>query len=220
MKTNHISLKICAIILIALTVSCSDNISQIKEGTFSAYQNTTVGRAFDSWSICDETQWSEFETDNGSQIVEYSCTILDSKKVPGIELIQQLMSVQGSEENVDKVFKSICNGAGFAELLLSQEVSECKLSYDRYLRSFATPSRITVQFRVNLDETFDISWAGHEMGEYSSNTDIDINTLVEIIMNEVTFGNTDYDMLNTNTASYASESDFVSRNAAEDFFGI
>ncbi|RUO30388.1 hypothetical protein [Aliidiomarina soli] len=59
-------------IILALT-GCVSDTDFVKNGTMDFNGTITVGEALDSWKSCERREWEEFETDNGVQVVQFSC---------------------------------------------------------------------------------------------------------------------------------------------------
>jgi len=51
----------------------SSNIDKVKNGIMDFDKSITVSQAFDNWKSCSNSKWSEFTTDNGKNIVEFTC---------------------------------------------------------------------------------------------------------------------------------------------------
>lgn len=61
-----------------LFIGCSDksrdnNIEVVKNGVMEFNKSTTVGKAFDNYQHCTETEWREVNTPNGQNLVEFTC---------------------------------------------------------------------------------------------------------------------------------------------------
>ncbi len=67
------TLSICGII--ALLSGCSDNINGVKNGTMEFNKTLTIGQAFDNWNECNPGYWEEFKTDNGVEVVQFTCHV-------------------------------------------------------------------------------------------------------------------------------------------------
>lgn len=65
--------------VIFLVTACSDNIDRVKGGTLDNYPSLTVGQALDNYKGCvpKSQKWKKFTTDNGMEIVEFSCHATD-----------------------------------------------------------------------------------------------------------------------------------------------
>jgi len=66
-------------VLLSLTLfssnSYADNIDLVKDSIMRFDKSITVGQAFDNWEKCKDKKWTEFETNNKKQIVEFTCKI-------------------------------------------------------------------------------------------------------------------------------------------------
>ena len=66
-------------VLLSLTLftsySYADNINIVKDSIMRFDKSITVGQAFDNWENCKDKKWTEFETNNKKQIVEFTCKI-------------------------------------------------------------------------------------------------------------------------------------------------
>lgn len=65
--------KLIMVVLIGMMlIGCSkSNINIIKNGYLEVDSSTTIGKAFDNYNHFTQTKWSEFETPNGKQIVQF-----------------------------------------------------------------------------------------------------------------------------------------------------
>lgn len=71
MKQKFITLKIVlSVIWGTFACSCSSDIDMVKNGTLNGYEQTTIGKAFDS-SLGD-SKWESFETAKGVKVVQAS----------------------------------------------------------------------------------------------------------------------------------------------------
>lgn len=61
-----------AMLMLGLS-GCSDNTSLVKNGIMNFNKTITVGQAFDNWNDCENSEWSSFETDNKTPVVQFSC---------------------------------------------------------------------------------------------------------------------------------------------------
>jgi len=61
---------ILILLLVLLAGRGSDSIGIVKNGTLYGYEQTTVGKAFDTFFA--KPKWSSFETANGTKIVEFT----------------------------------------------------------------------------------------------------------------------------------------------------
>ena len=221
-------LAVAFLIAMVLTSCGESNVELVKSGAFTDHQNTTVGRAFDAWVPCDSTLWESFETDNGTNIVEYHCFIRESKKIVGQELFSKALRGFSSVEEADKeITRSVCTTKAMSILFDTQAILQgalnekqtCNFTLARYIRALATTQSVKVQFTVNLDSTFNVSYVGHKVGEYDYNEGMDIGSVVSVIM-----GNEDvseiYDAVATAFAMNASESDLVSEQEAVSFLNL
>jgi len=49
---------------------CSDNTDLVKDGIMNFNKTITVGNTFDNWKDCENSEWSSFETDNKTPVVQ------------------------------------------------------------------------------------------------------------------------------------------------------
>lgn len=56
--------------LLTMLSSCDSNTSLVKNGVLEMNGSLTVGEAFDNYKYFKEVEWSEFESDNGRDVVE------------------------------------------------------------------------------------------------------------------------------------------------------
>ena len=139
--------------LFILTACGGGNVNMVKTGVFNDYQGTTVGSAFDNWSICENTSWVEFETENGRNIVEYKCTatrqgydnLLDTLNSFDVDVAENLVA-------------GICAAIDLAQLLSGGP--SCKFTMERVKNVLKDGITYTVQFQVNLDDSFEIFYLG------------------------------------------------------------
>tara|TARA_B100000427_G_scaffold329318_1_gene345066 strand:+ start:3491 stop:4180 length:690 start_codon:yes stop_codon:yes gene_type:complete len=227
---NQLVKKLSIISLTIFIVSCGGgNVDLVKTGIFDDYKNTTVGKAFDAWGVCDQgTTWGDFETDNGTMIVEYKCNYLNSKKVAA-GLPKGILSGQGSVEKANEFFKNFCAGQQFGQMMTNplqtlsgqNEIPECNLTFDRYIRSLATPSSIDVQFTINLDDTFQVTYVGASMGSYSTSSVFpDMDAFLDMVMNNNVFDQNAVDVIVSNAAMYARDGDMVSTKKGMEFSNL
>ena len=188
----------------------SDYTSLVKDGVFNDHKQTTVGRAFDAWQQCDMgVTWETFETDSGVNLVEYNCTILETKKEFAKQTFTSWMESGNSSEQIDKNLKPQC---AFQE--------NCNLTGDRYLRSLATPLNIVFQFTVNLDSSFDTTYVGVSMGSF----DLDLSSLgtpgdfVDLVMSNLVLSDNTFDQIHTSIAMFVPDENLVNESKAERFF--
>ena len=121
---------ILSFIILAITSCSGSNVDLVKTGQFYEYNSTTVGQAFDNWTMCDTVTWEELETENGRKIVQFDCFAKNSLQS---YLTSSDMFMDGKvlyEETAD-AGKIIRKGINFQ-----------------------------TQFQVNLDDTFEISYMG------------------------------------------------------------
>ncbi len=53
---------------------CFDSgVNLVKDSVMEFDKTLTIGEALDNWEACEKTDWKQFETGNGKQIVEYTC---------------------------------------------------------------------------------------------------------------------------------------------------
>jgi len=186
----------------------SDYTSMVKDGVFNDHKQTTVGRAFDAWGQCDKgVTWEEFETDSGVNIVEYNCTILETKKAFGKNTMDMMDKL--NEDDLNETLGIQC---------LYQE--NCNLTLTRYRRTLATPFNIVFQFTINLDNSFDTSHVGAIMGSQ----EVDLSALgtpadfVNLVMVNRFLSDTAIDQISTAIAKFVPDDDLVSDSKAKAFF--
>ena len=117
----------------------------VKTGAFDDYQGTTVGDAFDNWSVCENTSWTEFETENGRNVVEYEC---EAKKQSYRDLINIYEMLDHAEMRDTVCFSVVIQGL------------DCNFTVDRALKVLKDGITYRVQFQVNLDDTFEVAYLG------------------------------------------------------------
>ena len=191
------------VVLLTLTACGGGNVNMVKTGTFYDYENTTVGDAFDNWDICSSTSWDEFETDNGTNIVEYKC----KASTQGYDnLINTLNSFDA--DVIESITETICAPIAIAQLYSGGPA--CKFTMNRLKSVLRDGITYTVQFQVNLDDSFEISYLGASspnVGEISL-WEADLLTPVDFL---------DYVMYNNaylNEASTGGPVDIISSNIA------
>ena len=198
-------LKIVGLILVLVTLTAcgGGNVNMVKTGVFNDYQGTTVGDAFDSWSMCENTSWTEFQTENGRNIVEYKC----KASTQGYDnLINTLNSFDA--DVIESITETICAPIAIAQLYSGGPA--CKFTMNRLKSVLRDGITYTVQFQVNLDDSFEISYLGASspnVGEVSL-WEADILTPVDFL---------DYVMYNNaylNEASSGGPVDIISSNIA------
>ena len=140
--------KIIGVMLVLITLTAcggGGNVNMVKTGTFNDYQGTTVGDAFDNWSMCENTYWTEFQTENGRNIVEYEC---EAKKQSYTGLINIYEMSDHGELRDTVCFPVVIQGL------------DCNFTVDRALKVLKDGITYRVQFQVNLDDTFEVSYLG------------------------------------------------------------
>ena len=135
----------------------TDNVSMVKEGTFNNYKQSTIGVALDRWKQCDVgTNWTAFETDNGRNIVEYTCTSLEPKNVASSATRNALLGFD------DATIKNV-----EAQLCLPQNARglECGVTVEKIINALNPdkPLKFFMQFTINVDDTFDADYIGVEL---------------------------------------------------------
>jgi len=68
-----IKLFITGLFLSLLVTGCADNTDLVKDGIMNFNKTITVGDAFDNWKDCENSEWSSFETDNKTPVVQFTC---------------------------------------------------------------------------------------------------------------------------------------------------
>jgi hypothetical protein len=61
------------LILVGLS-GCGSDIDIVKNGTINFNETTTVGKALDNWSNCQQSKWESFKTNNEAIVVQFTCT--------------------------------------------------------------------------------------------------------------------------------------------------
>lgn len=61
------------VLIFLILTGCGNNIDRVKNGVMSFNKTTTVGKALDNWKSCTTSEWTEFETESGIKVVEFSC---------------------------------------------------------------------------------------------------------------------------------------------------
>ena len=133
------------VVLATLTACGGGNVSSVKNGVFDDYQGTTVGDAFDNWNICESTSWSEFQTENGRNIVEYRCAAAKTGYSSLIAMVETL-----DAEDVESV---MCVSVAWQGL-------ECNFTMERLKQTLKDGITYLVQFQINLDDSFEMTYLG------------------------------------------------------------
>jgi len=169
----------------------TDYVSQVKEGVFNDYKQSTIGVAFDGWKQCDEgTNWTEFETDNGRNIVQYTCTSNEAKKEHALALRDWVFAAYPSREEGLKAESTQCLAEQFQQI-------ECNFTWVKYFQVLQTPLNIIFQFTINVDDSFEISYIGAELGgiEMDISSFGGVNDFLDIIMGNDTFNQNTIDAI-------------------------
>jgi len=66
---KKIKLLIVGVFLSLMVTGCSD-VNIVKDGTLNFDKSITVGEAFDKYSYFSDTDWTDFKTSNGREIVQ------------------------------------------------------------------------------------------------------------------------------------------------------
>ena len=140
-------LKIFALIVVLATLTAcgGGNVSSVKNGVFDDYQGTTVGDAFDNWNICESTSWSEFQTENGRNIVEYRCAAAKTGYSSLIAVLETL--------DVEDTESAMCVSVIWQGL-------ECNFTVERMKQTLKDGITYLVQFQINLDDSFETTYLG------------------------------------------------------------
>ncbi|WP_350997934.1 DUF2628 domain-containing protein [Shewanella sp. TB7-MNA-CIBAN-0143] len=101
------------------------NVLAVKEGYLDDYKQTNIGQAFDKWTPCASTSWTEQESGNGITTVVYTCNM----KLKHFKLVGQ-KAAEAVTGKVDEAF-------------IPQ----------------ITRASLTIQFLINLDDTFEVNTA-------------------------------------------------------------
>ena len=212
---------IISIISLIITGCGTDYTSMVKDGTFNDYKSTTVGRAFDAWKQCDMgVTWEAFETDNGTNIVEYNCRIYESKKQDARNIFSTVQNnFRGDEERFDKFL--LDTGCALDKIYQIQNFENCNLNSDTYLRSLATTLNMTIQFTVNLDDSFETSYIGAGMGSYEINLiEYELGSFddyINMVMSNDTLSQNSLDRMHFLLAKYVPDQELVSELAAQNY---
>lgn len=152
-------------------VSCGND-STIQASYLDGYNSLSVGEAFNNWGLCDSTSWQSFETENGRSIVEYQCTQFD-------EISETRENLRTIVSNLDPDID--LQAIGCAEYLFNLE-EHCTFEVQDYLDTLANPITFAIQFTVNQNDTFEISYIGFETSESSFSANLnEVNEFLEII---------------------------------------
>jgi len=69
-------------LLCGVLSGCStSNLETVKGGVMEDYPSVVVGEAFDASPLCSKASWSEFESEQGADIVEFRCAVSLEKTV-------------------------------------------------------------------------------------------------------------------------------------------
>ena len=134
-----------------------------------------MGDAFDNWSLCESTSWSEFQTENGINMVEYRC----KASTQGYDnLINTLNSFDAY--TIESITETVCAPIAIAQLYSGGPA--CKFTVDRLKSVLIDGITYLVQFQINLDDSFEATYLGAyspKMGE------IDLQELELIYIDEL-----------------------------------
>lgn len=64
---------LCATCIAGCGGSTGD-ISAVKNGLLDFNKTLTIGQALDNWKNCQKSEWSEFTSDNGVKVVQFTCS--------------------------------------------------------------------------------------------------------------------------------------------------
>ena len=145
MKNFILKIFALIVVLVTLTACGGGNISSVKNGVFDDYQGTTVGDAFDNWSLCESTSWSEFQTENGINMVEYRCA---AAKTGYSSLIAVLETLDVEAIESEMCFTVIWQGL------------DCNFTVERMKQTLKDGITYLVQFQINLDDSFEMTYLG------------------------------------------------------------
>ncbi len=72
---NKIRLAIASLTASLFLAGCfNSDVDLVKDSVMEFDKTLTIGEALDNWKACEKTSWEQFETQNGKQIVEYTCS--------------------------------------------------------------------------------------------------------------------------------------------------
>lgn len=66
---SKLKLLVIGVFLSLMVAGCSD-VGTVKDGTLNFDKSITVGEAFDKYSYFSDTDWTDFKTSNGREIVQ------------------------------------------------------------------------------------------------------------------------------------------------------
>ncbi|MDF3124667.1 hypothetical protein [Rheinheimera sp. 1928-s] len=56
-------------------LTSAGSISIVKDGYYEMNQSISIGKAFDTWSFCQSTEWSNHKTERGENLVVFYCNV-------------------------------------------------------------------------------------------------------------------------------------------------
>lgn len=128
-------------------VFSSSNIEQVKNGYLEFDKSITLGDALDNYKFFKLTKWTEFESDQGRTIIEFTGDI------DLIKVAEDALDLPGLYGNgfggpswlgmEDKEKMKVC----------LRDRNNCILSKKEYT--------VIIQFIMNNDDTFELSYIGH-----------------------------------------------------------
>ena len=77
---KKITLVVMMILSTMILFGNENNIEIVKNGVLGYNQRITVGQALDNWKNCQFSDWEEYQTDNGIQVVKFICVEKDVKE--------------------------------------------------------------------------------------------------------------------------------------------
>ena len=175
-------------VLVFLLMSCGND-STIQASYLDGYNSLSIGEAFNNWSVCDSTSWEGFETANGTSIVEYQCTQFN-----GISEARENLRTIVSNPDLDaEAMQTI----GCAAYMFNAEEG-CTLEVQDYLDTLANPITFAIQFTVNQNDSFEISYIGFETSKSSFSADLnEVDEFLEIIYGDGVWGENYVDQIVT-----------------------
>lgn len=81
---------------------CSDSpIDTVKDGVLKFNKTITVGEALDNWQNCKTRKWEAFKTNNGMQVVNFTCNLANIDEY--IKSIKEGLSQNPKWKNLDNI---------------------------------------------------------------------------------------------------------------------
>ncbi len=157
-------------------------IDQVKDGILEMNKSTTVGEAFDNYDFFTKTTWTKWKTKQGVTIVEFNGKMDLTEAFTNYELFKKFMTmskadlkrspeamtaalefmtmIQKAQETLDNLEIPKAEAIAMFGNMMTPEFEKQVLEKIKNDIIYKTAATFVVQFTINRDETFKISYIG------------------------------------------------------------